>query len=439
MKKRTIFIIILALICVAMAVLVFVFAKNKPAKPADTTAATTQPTTEEQVADITLALSEYRAFLNWKADPDADGYYVYYDTGDGWEEYGKATVNSFRKKELKGGTTYTFGIKPYRMEGEKEVLADEMLYTIRGTTLPDTPQCQAEKNGSSVTLKWDAVNHADEYIVYSMKPGESEWTREGITKQTEFSFEKEGEALFTAVRAVRYADGEKFVSDYVKTRLTDQKPTGKMYSYGDSIATGVGSHSYSYANIFAEENNLELVNKATTGSQIASSDPKKDHIAENIIKDVNADLDYLFIEGGNNDYYFGAEPGKVTPEGTKEFDMNTTCGALEAALSHLKEKSPNTTVVFIIIHNAGGRATTPNELGYTFGDYAEGIRAVCEKYGVSVADILKDSTFDTSDVSLSDKYTHKFNGVFPTGDGVHPTEEAYTKFYMPLVNKAAGK
>ena len=441
MKKRNIIIILLAVVCVGMAVAVFMFSKYYV--PKTTTSATQESTVQEEpvtqapVADITLALSEYRVFLNWKEVQGADGYVVYYDNGSGWKELGKADINSFRTKGLKGGTSYTFGIKSYRKQGEKDVLNEDMNYTIKGNTLPDTPQMTAKKEGNTVSLKWDAVKNANEYMVYSMVEGDKEWTKRTVTKDTSYSFEAEKvPKQFVAVRAVRLADSQKFVSDYVKTLITDQQPEGKLYSCGDSIATGVGSHSYSYANLFAEENNLELINKATTGSQLSSEDPKKDHICQNIIKDVTADYDYLFIEGGNNDYYFGSKLGEVTKDGTTEFDMNTTCGALESALSHLKENCPDTKIVFIIIHNAGGRATTKNDLGLTFTDYAEGIRAVCKKYGVAVADCLKDSGFDTSDVKVSEEYTHKFNGVFPTGDGVHPTEEAYKKFYMPLIEKA---
>jgi len=441
MKKRNIVIIsVLAVVCIALAVVLFIFSRNNPVKTQQTTQSATETTTaaatEAQVADISLALSEYRAFLQWKAEEGAAGYNVYYDSGNGYEIYGKAKTNAFRSKGLKGGTSYTFGIKSYTLEGDKEVEAADFLYTIKGNTLPDTPQVKVTKKNNIYTLEWRKVNNASEYIVYSMLPGDTEWTREGVTNQRGFEFEKaKTPKLFIAVRAVRHADGQKYVSDYVKTYVSDEKPAGKMYSCGDSIATGVGSHSYSYANIFAEENNLTLVNKATTGSQLSSENAGKDHICENIIKDVNGDYDYLFIEGGNNDYYFNAKPGKVTPAGTKEFDMNTTCGALEAALSHLKENSPKTKVIFILIHNAGGRATTKNGIGYTFNDYANGIREVCKKYGVSVADCLKDSGFETADTNLSNQYTHKFNGVFPTGDGVHPTEEAYRKFYMPLIDK----
>ena len=438
MKVRNIVIIILSVICVALAVVLFIFSKNKPVKSTTTIAQNTSSETTDspqQIADITLALSEYRAYLQWKAADGAAGYTVYYDSGNGWEVYGDAKTNAFRSKGLKGGTSYTFGIKSYALEGKTKKEAADFLYTIKGNTLPDTPQVKVAKKNSIYTVEWAKVNNADEYIVYSMLPNDTEWTREGITKQCGFEFKKaKTPKLFIAVRAVRYADGQKFVSDYVKTYVSDEKTDGEMYSYGDSIATGVGSHSYSYANIFAEENNLTLINKATTGSQLSSGDKTKDHICENIIKDVSGDCRYIFIEGGNNDYYFNGKLGKVTPAGTSEFDMNTACGALEAAFTHLKENCPDTKVIFILIHNAGGRANTKNGIGLTFADYANGIRAVCEKYGISVADCLKDGGFNTEKTALSDKYTHKFNGVFPTGDGVHPTEEAYRKYYMPLIN-----
>lgn len=437
MKKKNIAIIAIALIIVLACVGLFVLSKNKSDEPVSTQAqsSSTVAITEKEEPDITLALSEYRAFINWKKDDSAAGYYVYYDDGSGWAEYGKTDKNTFRSKGLKGGTSYTFGIKPYTLENGDEKLSSDMLYTIKGNTLPDTPKVTAEKSGSSYSLKWDKVNNAKSYFIYTSVDGEK-WTKIDVTQNTSYTFtDKNNEKLFVAVRALREADGEKYLSDYVKTLVDDSEKSGVMYSYGDSIATGVGSHSYSYANIFAEEHNLKLINKATTGSQLSSSDPSKDHISENIIKDVSSDCDYIFIEGGNNDYYFGSQLGEVSESGSN-FDINTTCGALESALSYLKKTCPDAKIVFIIIHNAGGRAEIKNDLGLTFTDYADGIRAVCEKYGVAVADCLAQSGFNTSDTALSDKYTHKFNGVFPTGDGVHPTEQAYREFYMPLIEKA---
>lgn len=437
MKKRNLIILLSACLCVALALTLFVLARRSAA-PATTAPPPTQAeesTTAVSVPDCTLALSEYRAYLTWKAVDGADGYYVYHNDGSEWVQYGKTEKCAFRSKGLKGGTAYRFEIRPYVIKDGKQTQLPAA-YSSQGTTLPETPKVTVTRDGNTCRLSWDAVRGAARYTVYSMAQDADTWVREGQTQNTSFSFETDSPSFFTAVRAVREWDGNTYLGDYVKTLVSDAQPSGTLCSYGDSVATGVGSHSYSYAHLYAEAHHLKLYNRATTGAQLASSDPKQDHIADSILEDTN-DYDYLFIEGGNNDYYFCAEPGKAAPAGSRSFDKNTTCGALEAALCHLKENHPQTKIVFILIHNASDRATTPNDSGYTYNDYAEGIRAVCRKYGVAVADCLKDSGLNTAETALADRYTHHFNGVFPSGDGVHPTEEAYRKFYLPLIEKAA--
>jgi len=443
-KVRNAIIITLAVICAGLAVTVGIFARKYAPQVTETQAQsqsaelTTKAGSKASSKTITLDLSEYRAYLTWNAVDGASGYYVYYDDGSGWQEYGKTEKIDFRGKDLVGGTSYLFGIKPYSLSQNKEVISGKFVYTIGGNTLPNTPQVKVKKAGEGYQLTWEAINHADEYIVYTMVQGQTEWKRETITKKTRFLIKKApAETFFAAVRAVRYADSKKYISDYVKTRISAKKTAGKLYSCGDSIAIGVGSHGYSYANIFAEEHNLEVVNGAVASAQISSQNKGVDHIGQRIMQQVTDQYRYVMIEGGNNDYFFGAALGTVTADGTKKFDMNTTCGALESALTYLKENCPKTKVIVILSHDAALRSEVKNRLGLTLTDYMDAIRAVCKKYNVAVADCYKESGLNTKDLSLSDKYTHHYNGVFPKGDGLHPTEEAYRLFYMPVLNKAA--
>ncbi|MBR0414807.1 MAG: SGNH/GDSL hydrolase family protein [Clostridia bacterium] len=443
MKVRDVIIIVLVVICAGLAVTVGIFARKyapqvTETQPQSQTAQTTaKDISKVATKNITLALSEYRAYLTWQAVDGASGYYVYYDDGNGWQEYGKTKKIDFRGKDLAGGTSYLFGIKPYSLSGNKEVISEKFVYTIGGNTLPNTPQVKVNKAGDGYQLTWEAINHADEYIVYTMAQGQTEWKRETITKKTLYLIEKApADTFFAAVRAVRYADSQKYVSDYVKIRVSAEKTEGKLYSCGDSIAIGVGSHGYSYANIFAEEHHLEMVNGAVASAQISSQNKGVDHVGQRIMQQVTDQYQYVMIEGGNNDYFFGATLGTVTADGTKEFDMNTTCGALESALTYLKEKCPKTKVIVILSHDAAERSEVKNSIGLTLADYMDAMRAICKKYGVTVADCYRESGLNTKDLSLSDMYTHHYNGVYPKGDGLHPTEEAYRKFYMPIINTA---
>ena len=445
MKKHTLLWIIVTVIVVfgiaaAAVLLAHNGAGEKPAEPT-VPAATTAPATSGSDADsdpaepqITVALSEYRVLLNWTAVEGADGYTITYDDGSGPVDYGKTNHTSFRKKGLKGGTAYTFYVTPYLLDGDQEISMNTQL-TVSGHTLPDIPEYTAALDGDTCRLSWGSVHNADEYRIFSSTDGES-WTQEGSTSDTSYSFGIGGaEKIFTAVRAVIHTDAGEIVSDYTKALVSKEKKAKKLCSYGDSIAVGIGSHNYSYADIYAEEHGLELIDRSNAGSELSSNNPKKHHIAESILSDVTPDYDYVFIEGGNNDHYFNSPLGELSPEGTTSFDMQTTVGALEAAFTYLRDTCPDTKVVFIMVHK---RAPMTNELGLSFEAYAAAIEAVCERYGVPVADCLNDSGFDTADAALCDEYCHHFNGVFPTGDGVHPTEAAYRKYYLPLIEAALG-
>jgi lysophospholipase L1-like esterase len=445
MKKHTLLWIILTAVVVfgAAAAAVLLAHSGADEKPTDPTVpvGTTAPiadvedVTETDQAQITVALSEYRVLLNWTAVEGADQYTITYDDGSGPVDYGTTNRNSFRKKGLKGGTAYTFTVTPYRTADGQSLPVGTPL-SVSGHTLPDIPVYTAVRDGDTCRLSWTAVHNADEYRIFSSPDGEN-WTQEGSAENTDFSFDTDaGNKKYTAVKAVIRTDAGEIVSDYTKTLIPDTKERKKLCSYGDSVAVGIGSHNYSYADIFAEEHDLELIDRSNAGSELSSNNPKKHHIAESILKDVTPDYDYVFIEGGNNDHYFNSPLGALSPEGTTDFDMQTTVGALEAAFTYLREACPDTEVVFIMVHK---RAPMTNELGMSFEEYAAAITAVCERYGVPVADCLNDSGFDTADAEICNEYTHHFNGVFPTGDGVHPTEAAYRKYYIPLIEAAMEK
>lgn len=405
-----------------------------PSTAPEPTVAPTETAPTEAASFVNLALSEYRVLLSWQPIEGAESYRISCDDGSGMTELGTTKKASFRKKGLKGGTAYTFEIRGVRKQDGKETAVGKTL-TVSGRTLPDTPVVKGKRSGDTCTLSWKEVANADEYTVETSSDGVT-WYSEGTTTELEYTFTADEADVFAAVRAVIHTSDGDDISDYAKTYLTKNKRVGKMISFGDSVAVGVGSHSYSYADIFAEEHQLTLVDKSNSGAQISADNPDKKHIGEMIQKDVTSEYEYVFIEGGNNDHYFNSPLGEVTSEWSDSFDTKTTCGALESALSYLRDNCPDSKVVFILIHR---REESKNDLGLTFEDYAKAIRSVCKKYDVPVADCLKNGELDASDPEMCSEYTFHFNGVFPDGDGVHPSEEAYRKFYLPLIEKALKK
>ena len=397
--------------------------------PALSDAPTEAPTDAQSF--VTAVLSETRVLLNWDPIEGADSYRVTYDDGSGATDLGTAKTGVFRSSGLKGGTAYTFAVQGMSEQNGQGAAVGEAL-TVSGRTLPEAPVVKAKRSGNTCTLSWNAVKGADHYTIESSSDGET-WYSEGETTDTAYTVTADGADIYIAVRAVIRSSSGDLVGDYHRTFLTTRKKTGKMISFGDSVAAGYGAHSCSYADIFAQKHNLTLTDQSVIDGQLSFDNAKKPHILESLSKDVNNDYDYVFIEGGCNDHLYNCPLGEVASDWDYDFDEKTTCGALESALNYLEDHCPDAKVVFVMIHR---RKTAANKLGLTFEDYAEAIRAVCAKYDVPVADVFKDGALDASDPELCGKYTAAFNGVFPGGDGLHPTEEAHRKFYLPLIEKA---
>jgi lysophospholipase L1-like esterase/fibronectin type 3 domain-containing protein len=388
------------------------------------------------VKNLTVSLSEERSYFTWSASKGAAGYYIYYNSGGGWVFYGSTTKTAFRKKELTPATEYTFAVKTYQIR-DGATVASRDYATVKGCTAPSMPSYSYTRSGDTYTLKWNAVARADEYIVYSQLPGES-WVRRGVTTNKEFSFtQKNAQTLYLAVRAVKKYGSEKITGDYWKKRVTRNISSGTVFCFGDSIAKGTGSHRFAFADIFGEEHNLTVYTRTVSGGSLCSA-LDAHHICQDVIDYIKPDsnYNYIMLEGVVNDYYYNCAPGKVTPAGTTDFDMNTVSGALEAAFSHIAKNSPKSKVIYVMMHDAAHQSAIENALGLTLTDYRDAIKAVCEKYGVEMADCLN-TGLRTDIQSISKQYTYHYFGVFPNGDGVHPSEEAYRLFYLPAIEAAA--
>ena len=403
------------------------------------------------VKNISLDLSEQRILLKWSASSQADGYRVYYSTNGGknWTFYVDTTKTSIRRKDLKPGTKYIFGIKTYKYFSGKKFVSRDMPKVAK-CTAPVTPNFTLARKGDLVHVNFALCGGATGYYVYSMVPG-GKWVKQKTTTVKQgstyrivaFTQKKAPARLFVTVKAVKKDGSTVYAGDYRKKLCVDKstyKFKGSLISFGDSIAKGTGSHWWAYSDIFAYNNNLLTDDHKNTisGASIAAVRSQDTHVCEQVQKAVIAGSNYTYIllEGGRNDYYYNMQPGSVTPAGTTSFNKKTVCGALETAFSHIRKNSPHSKVIFVLIHDACNSLIETNGLGYTFGDYADSIKQVCQKWGVGVADVLH-SGMSTGNTDISNRYTYHYFGVYPDGDGVHPTEYAYEKFYLPQLNSAA--
>lgn len=405
---------------------------------ADSYAQVQVTTVAPPVRNLTLTLSMNRSYLCWDPSPGAEGYEIYRDTGSDPVYCGSTTATRYRGNNITAASYYTYTVRTYQFfHDEKAVSSAEA--SASDWSLPETPNYsirKSEENADDLILSWRAIPGADAYEILTRSTPDGAWERLMTTNQTTCTVkDTDPDGLYLAVRSVMYAGGREYRGDY-RIRWYSPAPTGgRIGSYGDSIAWGAGSHHYAYTEMIARSRNLQYDNRSYNGATLCLKEGKHSVLNDvrNYIRSDSA-YDYLLVEGGINDYYFNCPLGEVTPEGTDDFDLTTVCGALERIFTHIRTTVPDAQTVFVILHDVTDTATAENALGLTFSDYLEGIRAVCEKYGVKIADV--GAVMKTGESEISKLYTDTRYGVYPDSDGVHPNESGYLRFYVPVIEKA---
>lgn len=147
------------------------------------------------------------------------------------------------------------------------------------------------------------------------------------------------------------------------------------------------------------------------------------------IAKIDADSDYIVIEGGINDYLLGRRLGTITEDMTSVVDITTTAGAAEYLCRQLIERFSDRKIAFVITHKAKTHWRTKNNApggAYTLQECYNTISQVMKKYSIPVVDLSENARFNTEIQTLL-KYTHN-------SDGVHPNKEGYELFYVPLIS-----
>ena len=213
---------------------------------------------------------------------------------------------------------------------------------------------------------------------------------------------------------------------------------GNIACLGDSIMYGDGTDNLKgLAKIMRDEIGFNLsANYSKGGATIHyQSDPSAPR--NNIIYQMNelitaniAGLNYIFICGMTNDFNT-ATLGTLTDGYASTIDNTTFIGALEYIFRALKDAYPAAKVIFVRPHNMGSR---PYDKQIQFG---EGLLDTANKYSIPVVDVYKDGTLNTNFSSMY-QYTNPTESQ-PAGDRTHPTNAAYSKFYIPLVKAIVEK
>ena len=137
--------------------------------------------------------------------------------------------------------------------------------------------------------------------------------------------------------------------------------------------------------------------------------------------------DLICLEGWYYDYCAQGKPEEKDVTGlsrmdaadkTAPADASSFAGGMEMLFRYYQQTYPGVPILWVIPHRIRERDSR--------GFYHDAALAVCEKYGVSVADLTKECALDTRDDAMRRQYTFR-------GNGIHPTEEAYRQFYLPVI------
>lgn len=213
--------------------------------------------------------------------------------------------------------------------------------------------------------------------------------------------------------------------------------TGKNISFnGDSICYGAGA-SGGYGKIIAERNGMTYQNIAQSGATIATgttfSNGNNRHWICNTIADMDETADIVIVEGGVNDASLKVPLGALASIGST-YDTTTFYGAFEYMLSQLLKRFAGKKIGYIAVHKmVDGFLSRPI---HSTGDtsYYDAAKACCEKWGVPFLDLnttVPPWAFftDARDAELAVlRNTYTLNG-----DGWHPNDEGYKKYYVPKI------
>lgn len=217
---------------------------------------------------------------------------------------------------------------------------------------------------------------------------------------------------------------------------------GKKIVYdGDSICSswGTSRNGGSYPKIIADIVEGEYDNQGVGGGRIITQEGSSDtfhSIVDNIVN-LPTDGDLYCFEGGVNDHWHGVPLGTFSESDyTGELDKTTYCGALETifryALTHFVGKP----ICYIITHKCPTSAFTSGYYGSsdTFADFRDKALGICEKYSIPVYDAWKDSGINSWNASQLANYFILSEST-GTGDGTHPNEQGYRRYYVPQLIK----
>ena len=197
-----------------------------------------------------------------------------------------------------------------------------------------------------------------------------------------------------------------------------------VYSFGDSLLAGHYSGDGFLDGLVAEYN-MEYGKYAINGAKVIQN------IINQIYNAPSTPPDFVVLDGMTNDATSDITNilGELTSLNnfTGTFNQATFYGSLEHIFYTLRNKYPDTKIIYVIPHLM---PTRPIERQKTL---AEAVIKTCKKWSISVVNIQEEGQINTCIQHMRIKYSYDNKGETSGGNGTHLTGDAYDKWYKPMI------
>jgi len=236
-----------------------------------------------------------------------------------------------------------------------------------------------------------------------------------------------------------YSYTQTFADDFCKyTKLVEdeeaEKPAYRISQntiafFGDSITAGTVNGDY--PSLIASITGASVTNHGKSGATLAAGTSSIHHVVD-LVNEYTGTDDIICISGGMNDMNLAVPLGTLTAGYADDLDTTTVMGALESIFRKLLTDHTEAKIYYVITHKAASAETIENALGLTYTDYHNAIMRVLEKYSIPFYDAFADSGLITSSHGAWSEEIRRLYTI--NGDGIHPNEEGYLKYYVyPII------
>lgn len=210
---------------------------------------------------------------------------------------------------------------------------------------------------------------------------------------------------------------------------------GKTIIYdGDSITQsrinqGNQSNGGAYPKIIADITKSNYINNARGGATLSYKNNQTSHCISRELTSLPTNGDAYVLSGGINDLWDNRPLGTITDNYTDDVDDTTITGALEKIFRYAITNFVGKPIIFVITQKISEPYTLYN--GINQFDLHDRLVEVCNKYSIPYYDAFNDSGLNGWNSVQKETYLNSNSSG--TGDGTHPNELGYKKYYVPQI------